>query len=62
MTQIEEKTGVSQFWSGLVKVKRLFIGFVKELLCLVAKPDSRKIYGMMGKPCQGLFLDCLIFL
>jgi hypothetical protein len=32
MTQIEEKPGVSQFWSGLVKVKEVFYRFCKRIV------------------------------
>jgi hypothetical protein len=61
MSQIEEKPGVSQFWSGLVKVKEIFISFVRELWCLVIKLDSGKMYGMVGNLYLRFFLVCLIF-
>jgi hypothetical protein len=61
MTQIEEKPGVSQFWSGLVKVKEVFYKFFKRIVVSGNKTRFWEDVWHNGKPLSEDF-PCLFSL
>jgi hypothetical protein len=55
ISQIEEKPGMSQFWSGLVKVKEIFYKFCKRIVVSGNKTRFWEDIWHGGKPLSEVF-------